>query len=63
MNHVRLSWMTCKKSACLQKCFCSCNMNGLSCTDKCQIPHKHSRNDAVGGNDNDDDKDEDPSEI
>ena len=47
-------------------------MNGLSCTEdwkcmadenKCQNPHKDSLNDAVGGDDNDDDKDEYPSEI
>ena len=58
-----------QKSACLQKRFCSCNMNGLSCTEactcmaydnKCQNPHKDSPNDAIGG---DDDEDEDPSEI
>ena len=44
-------------------------MNGLSCTEarkcmaddnKCQKPPKDSPNDAVGG---DDDEDEDPSEI
>ena len=31
--------------------------------NKCQNPHKDSLYDAVGGDDNDDDKDEDPSEI
>ena len=44
-------------------------MNGLSCTEtctcmaddnKCQNPHKKFPNEAVGG---DDDEDEDPSEI
>ena len=48
-----------------KKRFCSCNINGISCTEactcmaddnKCQNPHKDFLNNAVGGDDDVDDE-------
>ena len=33
----------------------------MACDNKCQNPHKDSLNDAVGGEDDEDDEDENPS--